>query len=304
MKMQKYIEIILLLVLTPTLLQANPIKKGRVLCEGSACGSHDGETNVGRTITPVEMSNPTKPKDNGGLTEIGHQVRISVSNKSTSGQSHPTKSNLPQYYSHHESSDPVSSDEVVYVAKNGPLKPKGLKSGDLLRAIIDQEITASSSVPTPIRAIVIMGEHKGGILLGEAVLDRELKRVLLTFSKLKLKDQEEVYLIRASGLSMKGSVGLEGDYSTQSKEYFVAELASAAAAGLVDATINRNQTVQGGYVQEPSITNASKNAAVSALSKTTERMAEGARSAPEFTRIDGHQEIQVLLQDDPIQAGT
>jgi hypothetical protein len=297
---------------------SEPLKKGRVMCEGAECSSRDiptGSLNpvgdlldrVARrindpqslvTATPALATVPNKKKFNSA-----DHVRISSAAPMPEGALPGEESNLPRYYANVDRSEVEASEKVVYVPKASPPKIEGLKSGDVIWAVVEQELVASPSVPTPVRAIAVGGRYKGGIFLGEATLDRELKRVLLSFTKLRLKDRDEVFQLKASGLSPEGSVGLEGEYSSQAGKFFVAELASAAAAGMVDATINRSQTTQGGYVQEPSLSNAGKTAAVSALSKTTERMAEGARGAPEFTKVSGYQEIQVIVQEDPVQSG-
>jgi len=231
------------------------------------------------------------------------QLRISAASPVREGELSEGGSNLPRYYASVDRSEIEASEKVVYVPKASPPKLDGLKSGDVIWAVVEQELVASPSVPTPVRAIAMSGKYKGGIFLGEATLDRELKRVLLSFTKLRLRERDEVFLIKAAGLSPKGSIGLAGEFSSQAGKFFVAELASAAAAGMVDATINRTQTTQGGYVQEPSLSNSGKTAAVTALSKMTERIAEGARGAPEFTRVSGYQEIQVMVQEDPVETG-
>ena len=138
--------------------------------------------------------------------------------------------------------------------------------------------------------------------MGEAVLDKELKRVIMNFTKIRKQDGN-VYSVKASGLSMEGSLGLYGDYHSQTGTFFLGELASATAAGILDSTINRNQTVLGTYVQEPSLSNSTKNGAVAALSKTADRFAEQTKQAPEYTKIEAVQEIQIIIQDDPIELG-
>ena len=208
--------------------------------------------------------------------------------------------NLPSYYSGIDRSSMHSSDKVVFVPTNSSVKMSGVKSGDIFSAVIEQEIKASPNVPTPVVARVLNGALQGGLFVGEATLDKDLKRILISFNKVR-SDRGQVYSVRAQGLSQKGSIGLEGEYSSNSGKFFLAELGSATAAGMLDSTINRQQTVNGGYVQEPSLSNSTKAGAVNALSKTTERMAEAARQAPEYTYIEGYQKIQVIVQDDPTE---
>lgn len=209
-------------------------------------------------------------------------------------------SNLPRYYQGIDRSEMKSSDRVVFVPQNGSVKLRGVRSGDQFYAVVEQRIKASPSVPTPIRAMVTSGKLKGGFFVGEATLDRELKRILLTFSRVRSVDGK-TFVIKATGLATDGSIGLEGEYHSQAGTFFVAELASATAAGFLDSTINRNQNGLGNYVQEPSVQNSAKSGAVTALLRSADRMAEQARQAPEFTEIAGYQNIHVIVQDDPVE---
>ena len=208
--------------------------------------------------------------------------------------------NLPAYYNGIDRSNMKASDKVVYVPANSQIHLSTVRPGDMFKAVIDQEIKASPSVPTPIRAMVTSENLKGAYFVGEATLDRELKRVLLQFGRIRL-DSGAAYSVKAAGLSPRGSIGLEGEYHTQAGLFFVGELASATAAGLLDSTINRNQTTFGTYVQEPSLANTAKTGGVTALSKSADRMAEGYRQAPEYTDVTGYQQIQIIIQDDPIE---
>lgn len=209
-------------------------------------------------------------------------------------------SNLPDYYQDIDRSQMKASDRVVFVPQNGNVKLNGVHVGDTFYATIEQRIKASPSVPTPIRAMITSGSLKGGFFIGEATLDRELKRILLAFTKVRGSDGK-AYSVRATGLASDGSVGLDGEYHSQAGAFFVAELASATAAGFLDSTINRSQNAVGNYVQEPSLQNSAKAGAVTALSRSADRMAEQVRQAPEYTEIAGFQSIRVIVQDDPTE---
>ena len=210
--------------------------------------------------------------------------------------------NLPAFYRHVDRSNfQSSSDNEFDVAQAIGAKLPGLRSGDLVHAVIDQSIKASPSVPTPIRAMIIQGPFKGCFFLGAATLDRELKRVLLQFTRLRRPGTDQVYQAQATGLSLNGQVGLEGNYESQAGKFFVAEFAAGAVAGFADATTQRSQTSFGTYVTEPSLANAGKQAGVNALGKTAERFADQARSAPEWTELTGYQEIQVIIESDPTE---
>lgn len=314
--------IVLIALFAVNAAQAEPPKKGRVMCEGDACrevnvptgsmlgGAWDAIVDLkGRVARRIETNEPgeaktVQPKAPKVSAVKKQKKREQVHISQTAPLAGDTGGNLPAYYEGLDRHDIEANEKVVFVPKSHDPKLKGLKPGDVVWAVVEQEITASPEMPTPIRAIATTGKFKGAYFVGEATLERELKRVCFNFTKIRPKDGDTVYSVKAAGLSPSGSVCLEGEYVSQTGKFFIAELASAAAAGFVDSTINRNQTALGTYVQEPSLANSGKNAAVQALSKTTDRMAEQVRSAPEYTHIRGYQEIQVMIQDDPVESGT
>lgn len=296
-----------------------PPKRGRIVCSGEDCRAHD--VPLGTTIELLDENTHTlekdqrhEPKSSAPPTSAVDKLKGNPPTKLARASNRNVKrnainqvqdlpTNLPSYYRGIDRSGAKASDKVVFVPKSSDPRLKGLKSGDIVWAVVEQEITASPSVATPVRATATSGQFKGSYFVGEATLDRELKRVLFSFSKLRLKEADTVYVVKATGLSPQGSVGLEGEYHSQTGKFFIAELASAAAAGYLDSTINRNQTTLGTYVQEPSIGNSGKTAAVTALSKTAERAADAARNAPEYTTVKGYQEIQIIVQEDPVDNG-
>ena len=229
-----------------------------------------------------------------------HARPIIVDHVSTSFSHQLDPGNLPAYYDGIDRSNIKASDGVVFVPINAQVHLSSIRKGDMFIAVVDQEIKASPSVPTPIRAMVVSENQKGAYFIGEASLDRELKRVFFNFSSLRL-DSGAPYNVMAAGLSPKGSVGLEGEYHTQAGLFFVGELASATAAGVLDSTINRNQTTLGTYVQEPSLANSAKTGAVTALSHSADRLAEQSRQAPEYTDLPGYQQIKIFIKEDPVE---
>lgn len=258
------------------------------------------QADQGAVVTQKRLvNNEVKPLEKVEFSEKSkNKSSLKIHKSSAVYQGNP--GNLPTYYSGIDRSGMHSSDKVVFVPSNTGVKLSGVKSGDIFFAVIEQEIKASPNVPTPLVARVINGTLKGGLFVGEAILDKDLKRILINFNKVRT-DRSQIYSVKAQGLSIKGSVGLEGEYSSNSGKFFLAELGSVTAAGVVDSTINRQQTVNGGYVQEPSLSNSAKTGAVSALSRTADRMAESARQAPEYTFVEGYQKIQVIVQDDPTE---
>ena len=288
-----------LMWLTPS--WAEPLKRGRVLCQGKSCAVL-GTTEADQ---PVDMTSPASAQSSSAGLNEGHKVQRTQKRpkKSRSIPAAPD-TNLPAYYAESDRSTAQASERNVFVPKSHDPKLTGLSAGDVVWAVIEQEITASPELPTPIRAVATTGPYKGAYFLGDATLERELKRVCLSFSKFRARGASTTYGLKATGLAPKGSVCLGGEYVSQTGKFLVAELASAAGAALLDSTINRSQTALGTFVQEPTLSNSGKAAAAAALSKTADRFAESVRSAPEYTHLKGYQEIQIMIQDDPVESGT
>ena len=258
---------------------------------------------AGRVEKRNRLVNDEEKKKATEAVKVSPRTKKSYKNDSikiTMSSAIQKTTNLPGYYQGIDRSEMKASDRVMYVPQNSSVKLLSVKSGDEFYAIVEDEIKASPSVPTPIRATVVSGALKGGFFIGEATLDRELKRILLTFTKVRSRSGQ-IYAVKATGKAPKGTVGLEGEYHSQAGTFFVAELASATAAGFLDSTINRNQNALGNYVQEPSLQNSAKAGAVTALSRTADRMAEQVRQAPEYTDIEGYQPIKIIVQDDPTE---
>ncbi len=168
------------------------------------------------------------------------------------------------------------------------LKFIGLKTGEVLSAEITEELVVYPDSKVPVRVIVSEGKLKGAILLGEATLEKNSKKVQINFKKFRTSRSEEVYQIE--GYSLVG-----GKHHTNEGKFFLAEFLAAGVAGFADSTIERNQNAYGNYVDAPTFDTSAKKGAVSALSKVTERLAEKQRSAPEYTVVSPLSPIEVLI---------
>ena len=273
-----------------------PIKRGTSTCvRGGECSFQKG---AGRPMPATTETVIDKMKLQQGASPVKQRKRVV---DGTAGIMESGVGNLPAYYNGARRAASGDAAVVIVPEKNlGAFLP-GLRAGDILLAEVEQSVKASPSVPTPIRARVTAGRFHGAFVLGVATLDKELKRILLEFTKIRIPGTSATYNFRGTGLALSGQVGLEGDHHTQEGTYFAAELGSAAAAGYVDATTTRSQSVMGGYQTEPSASNAAKQGAVNALSKSAERFAERARTAPEYTEIEGGKSIQIILNENPTE---
>lgn len=145
------------------------------------------------------------------------------------------------------------------------------------------------------RAKVKLNNNSEAILLGEASLERNTKRIYIEFKKLRRLNDNQVWSIQASALDLKGFNGIEGKLYSNEDKYFIAQFLSAGAAGFSDASINRTQNAFGNNIEDRSLVTLGKKALTSALSKTTDLFYEKLKSAPEYSLLDGPIKIQVVL---------
>jgi len=267
---------------------ALPLGRGTPLCIGGSCEFQDLPLGTEPALKPLEDENSSLqkgPKNNAAKVKAAPKQ----------------PSNLPPYYAGVNRRQFLASQASVFVPPSAPPKLQSIEIGDILEAHLEQSIKASPSTPTPIRALITSAKASGAYVIGTATLDRELKRVLLKFTKLRLRSGQ-VYSLIATGLSANGQIGMEGDYHSETGLFLVAEFAAATATGIADASVNRQQNALGNWTQEPSMGNHLKQGAVSALSNTTKRLSETAASAPEWTLTQANQEIKIIIEEVPTEA--
>lgn len=90
--------------------------------------------------------------------------------------------NLPAYFMMGTSISMEESPVILPTQKQNIRNPDIL-IGDLIKAEILESLIAFSDSKAPIRAMIRNGKLKGSILLGEATLEKNSKRILIDFKK-------------------------------------------------------------------------------------------------------------------------
>jgi hypothetical protein len=195
-----------------------------------------------------------------------------------------------------------ASNQTVMLSPQLGAKLKGVRVGDVLSAVIEDQIEVWPGVSSPVRAFVIRGAYRGAIASGLATIDPSRKKIMIAFDKLRLPGgADSVYALKAQVRELSGRNGLAGNYHSESGKFLVGEMLAGTAAGFADATIQRTQNAQGNYVQEPSLSNAAQTGLAVALSHRAERFAKQEEQAPEWTELDGYQEVQIFVLADPTE---
>ena len=208
--------------------------------------------------------------------------------------------NLPWFYFGRSFGLARFSESPVFL----PATPKktqhsGLPLGAVVDAEILESIVAFTDSKVPVRAVVRSGLLKDTIFLGEATLERNSKRIMIEFRKLRGAQKNDVYSTIANAMDATGLLGLEGEHNSGEAKYFGAEFLAAGAAGYADASVERNQNALGQVIETASVANATKKAFSNALMRTADRFAEKIRTAPEYAIARGPLRIQILIQEQP-----
>lgn len=209
--------------------------------------------------------------------------------------------NLPSEYAAIGNGFSIEESPIVVPTNRVGLKYNAVKVGDLIQATIQESVFAFQDSKSPVRALITSGDLKGSILIGEANLEKNSKRILINFKRFRDPVQKDIFEVQASAMDEKGILGLVGNLVSNEGKYFAAEVIAAGAAGYADSTINRNQNILGSTIEIPSEDTFAKKALTSALSKTADRFSEKLKQAPEYSILQGPVQIQILVLDQPTQ---
>ena len=289
------IKLIALLVLISHQSLALPPPRGTSLCASGDCEFWDVPLGTRPEKRSIELKNEEKTRVETPKSVQKRPILVPKTIKNTPIQDE-NGGNLPHFY--HTTVAPRDIEGVVYVPVRKAKILSEARIGDSYRAVIAQRLKVSSQTPQPIRATVIEGSLKGSLVMGEAHLDSELKRIFLTFSKIRTAHDRKVYEFKGSGLALDGRVGIEGEYHGSSGKLLISEAITAFGAAALDSTIQRTQNQFGAYQNEPSLSNAMKSGAVGSTSRILEKANNASKNPPEFTEMDGFQEIMILVEQE------
>jgi hypothetical protein len=196
-------------------------------------------------------------------------------------------------------SNVVQGNPIVLPAQPVARELESLLPGEMQLARIKQSVLAFSEGKAPVAAHLTDPRGRDIILIGEATLEKNSKRILVDFRTARLENSSELFDFKGVAMDGDGTLGLEGDYHSGEPKFFAAELAAAAAAGFADSSVNRPTNAFGNQQEEKSLDTSGKKAIGSALARTADRFAEKVRQAPEYSVLRGPMTIKVLIVEQP-----
>jgi hypothetical protein len=193
----------------------------------------------------------------------------------------------------------IQGNPIVLPAQPISRYIESLLPGQLQSARIEQSVLAYNEGKAPVAARLTDDRGRDIVLIGEATLEKNSKRILIDFKLVRIESSSELFDFKASAMDQDGTLGLEGEYHSGENKFFAAELAAAAAAGFTDASVNRPTNAFGNQQDERSIDTSSKKAIGSALTRTADRFAEKVRQAPEYSVLTGPVAVKILVVEQP-----
>lgn len=207
--------------------------------------------------------------------------------------------NLPPEYQFNRKSVSIEESPIILPTNKSGIRFRQLLTGDLIQATLLESVFAFQDSRSPVRAVVTSGPLKDSVLVGEASLEKNSKRIQIHFKKFRDPRNKDIYTLDADVMDESGVLGLNGKYVSNESIFFGAELLSAAAAGYTDSTIDRSTNILGQTTYIKNEDTFAKKALTSALTKSADRFAEKLKSAPEYSILYGPKDIQVLILDQP-----
>lgn len=193
----------------------------------------------------------------------------------------------------------VQGNPIVLPAQPVARELESLLPGEMQIARIKQSVLAFNEGKAPVAAHLTDDRGRDLILIGEATLEKNSKRILVDFKTARVDGSSELFEFKGHAMDADGTLGLEGEYFSGEPKFFAAELGAAAAAGFADASVNRPTNAFGNQKEERSLDTSGKKAISSALARTADRFAEKVRQAPEYSLLKGPMTIKVLILDQP-----
>lgn len=183
---------------------------------------------------------------------------------------------------------------AVMVNQNKRAAELIVHSGEILEAVVNQDLVGYESSISPVKAVIRTGDLKGAVLVGNLTLDMKTKNILATFSTIRLSNNEEMK-IEGVLQDQNGSLGVTGEHKSEYWNYFAAETVSRGVGGYADAETQRYRSLYDGYQVTPSLENAGKQGVAAGSKAAAERFSERAKSSPEYTVKKGPLFVKIFI---------
>lgn len=247
--------------------------------------------NTKEALTYLEKQNNKSRKKYYAQDETVHPVK-----KRTIKKYKNLESNLPDYFLDEDPPEnPTFTKPWRVVGTTEQTRIYGLNAGTQAMARINQDILVTPGTPQPILAEIVTGQFKGARLLGEAILERDLHRVVVKFYHMS-HDGDQIK-IAANTLDSAGKVGITGEYVAEDKGLIAGSFLSTFLSGFTDSSVERHRDATGNYVDEPTVTNQAKKGLTVTLSKAADRMESRANQMPGYTVVKGPVIVQVVFEE-------
>jgi hypothetical protein len=178
-------------------------------------------------------------------------------------------------------------------------KFKGLQRSAILKARINDSITAYEGSKDPVKATITEGPYRGAVLFGFATMDKVTKNVIVAFDTFIPLNSNETFKTLATIKDQDGNSGLVGVLESRYWETFFLQFALNSASAAANATTQYSQTSFGNYNAVPGSDSAIKQGLAGGFNKLAEKVERDSVSKPDYTTVQGPIYVRVYILEQP-----
>lgn len=183
--------------------------------------------------------------------------------------------------------------------KGAKEKFKDLQRSTILKARINDSITAYDGSKDPVKATITDGEYRGSTLFGYATMDKVTKNVVVVFDTFIPQQSKETYKMLATIKDQDGNSGLVGVLESHYWETFFLQFALNSASAAANATTQYSQTSFGNYNAVPGSDSAIKQGLSGGFNKLADKVERDNAAKPDYSTVQGPVYIRVYVLEQP-----
>jgi hypothetical protein len=209
------------------------------------------------------------------------------------------RGNLPLYMLRSNPRSVKASNANSILPKNSPrIYMNGIRRGDILNAVITQNLKAYRGSSAPIKAVISNGHYKNSILTGVLTLNTSTKNITAEFDTFRDATSDLEYTFSGSALDVSGEEGVKGQYVNNRAKGFWAAMLSGFITGYSKSTIEYTKS-EHGYEKVPSANNHLKEGVASAATKTSKNYERDVYNEPEYTLAIAPVRVSIFIKKQP-----
>ncbi len=227
---------------------------------------------------------------------VNQETKKPSKKKKINNDNNESGSNLPDYYTNRDLKKLSKLEIKIEQPKESKNLLNTVSIGDSFEAVIEHWVIAFPDEKAPVIARITSGALKGAKVLGESTLEKNSKKINITFKYISKNGQ--TYETSAKGITEIGSQGFDGEYHSNEVGLFSGAFISAFVGAFFSAQVPQTQTPFGTIQKDTSIDSAFKSGIAGGAMETADMFKEKLKKIPEFSELKGPIKMKILITDD------